>query len=75
MHPIVINQMAADHRTRLLAEAAVRRQQRASAERTRRTPRWRSVPARLLVGAARRLDPGTLRRVDPGPEGPRVAVS
>lgn len=74
MHPILIDQLAADHRTRLLAEAAVRRQQRAFAERVRRTPRWRAVPARLLVGAARRLDPGTLRRVDPCPDGPRVAV-
>lgn len=68
MHPIVIDQLASDHRTRLLAEAEVRRRQRAHGERARRprrVPAWRTVPASLLVRAARRLDPCALGRTAP----------
>lgn len=65
MHPIVIDQLATDHRTQLLAEAAARRRQEAYASRTRRPARWRTVPARVLVGLARRLDPGSVGRPAP----------
>ncbi len=58
MPPVVIDLIAADPRTRLLAEAEVRRRQQARATRLRHAPAWRSRPARLLVTLARRLDPG-----------------
>lgn len=64
MHPIVMDQLAADHRTRLLAEAESRRRLRAFVERTRRPSWWRTVPARALVALARRLDPAALRGPD-----------
>lgn len=70
MHPIVVDHVAADLRSRRLAEAAIHRHVRAvrASRSTART--WRSRQARRLLALARRLDP----TLEPGAPARRVVL-
>lgn len=70
MHPIVVDHVAADLRSRRLAEAAVHRHVQAVRPSRPAPHTWRSRQARRLLALARRLDP----TLEPAASAPRVAL-